>query len=373
MRALAVAVVLGSIAAPRALAQAPEERGPLAFSEWDAGRIPAAGTMIRTRVFHPNGGGPHPLVGVIHGANANGSYHIELASTLASRGLVAVVPDMPCTVTSCDHDANQRQITALLEWAVAQGADPASRLSGLVDGSRRGLIGHSWGGLSSHLTAARDATIDSLVLLDPNDDAGVGLAATGTITAPVLQLLAEVPGACNSAWNEATVRAMLPAPNLQTTISGSGHCEPGEMDLVCSFACGSGDRATRPLFRRYAVAWTACVLLGDPAMGSWLGGADMSADEAAGRLESTFPTGLDGLPCRGAPPPIDGGTDAGPDAGTIEEIDAAAGEIDGGTTSAADAGTVAPSSGGCGCGVTAPRAPPALALVALAALARRRR
>ena len=38
--------------------------------------------------------------------------------TLASRGFVAVVPDMPCLVTFCDHDANAAQISALLGWAV---------------------------------------------------------------------------------------------------------------------------------------------------------------------------------------------------------------------------------------------------------------
>ena len=84
------------------------------------------------------------------------------------------------------------------------------RLEGKVDGSRRGLIGHSWGGLAAHLAASRDTTIDSLVLFDPNDDGTEGLVATPTITASTLQLLAAVPGLCNSAWREDMVTAMLP-------------------------------------------------------------------------------------------------------------------------------------------------------------------
>lgn len=346
-------------------AQAPETRGSLTFMVWDAGMIPAAGTNIRTRVYYPDTGGPYPLVGVIHGANANGGYHTELASTLASRGFVCVVPDMPCGVTSCDHDANQRQISALLEWAVAQSADGASRVAGRIDGSRRGLIGHSWGGLSSHLTAARDPSIDSVVLLDPNDDGGVGLAATSTITAPVLQLLAEVPGACNSAWQEAMVRARLTPPNLQMTLNGSGHCSPGEMDLFCSFACTAGDNSTTPLFRRYAVAWTACVLAGDTSMAGWVGGSDFGAQVSSGVVEGVFETGLGTLPCRAGglpdagPSDVDAGAVMPIDAGS-EPVDGGGGPIDSGTPPGTDAGdpptldagTSGPpaSDGGCACG-----------------------
>ncbi|MBN8612237.1 MAG: dienelactone hydrolase family protein [Deltaproteobacteria bacterium] len=376
--ALSVCFALfGSFLAARASAQAPEDRGPLTVETWDAGTLTLDGARIRTRVYYPAGagptgsGGPFPLVGVIHGANANGAYHTELASTLASRGFVAVVPDMPCTVTACDHDANQRQITALLAWAVAQSADPSSRLSGTVDGSRRGLIGHSWGGLSSHITAARDPSIDSVVLLDPNDDGTDGLSVTASITAPHLTLLAEVPGACNAAWQEAMVRTRLTSPHLDFTLDGSGHCNPGEMDLVCSFGCGRGDSATTPLFRRYAVAWTACVLAGDASMAEWLGGASYDGEVSAGRIVGPMASMLDGLPCRSGGLPDAGvietpdagavvGDDAAVaseiDAGTITESDAfVASGIDSGRTTAIDAGA-GTSSSGCSCRVGA-RAP----------------
>lgn len=378
--------MIAVLACDGAHAQAPEERGPRPVGEWDAGRVPAAGVTLPTRVYYPDDDlGPAPLVGVIHGASANGRYHPELASTLASRGFVAVVPDMPCGVTSCDHDANQRQITALLEWAAAQGGDASSPLSGRVDGSRRGLIGHSWGGLSSHLTAARDGTIGAVVLFDPNDDRGVGLAATPTIRAPVLQLLAEVPGLCNSAWDEHAVRDALTGTQMQLTVSGSGHCDPGEMDVVCSIGCGAGDRSTTPLFRRYAVAWTACVLSGDASMAAWIGGASLTSDEAAGRVESVTSAGLDALPCLGGAPADDAGApdaDAGPGAGT----DAGPVGVDAGPAGGADAGgpdagrapdegeDMRTPDGGCGCAVgDRGRGAGALALLVLIAAGLRRR
>jgi dienelactone hydrolase len=358
-------------------AQEPEERGSFDVAEWDAGTLDAAGAPIRRRVVYPtSGAGPFPLVGVIHGAGRNGGRHIELARTLASRGYIAVLPDMPCSITSCDHDANAAQITALLEWAVAESGMGSSMLSGLVDGSRRGLIGHSWGALASHIAASRDSTIDSVVLFDPNDDGTEGLSATPGITAPTLQLLASVAGACNSAWNEASVTSMLPDPKLQLTVSGSGHCDPEEPgDSFCGFACGSGDASTSTIFRRYAVAWTACVLGSDATMGAWLGGASMTADEGAGRIEGVGASGLDDLPCRGGVvPPIDGGapdTDGGParDAGgVVPPVDAGRGAPDGGSPRI-DSG---PSAGGSaddgGCGCIAPAAAgrdlPALAVFA---------
>ncbi|MGE0784769.1 MAG: dienelactone hydrolase family protein [Sandaracinaceae bacterium] len=355
-----------ALALSRAHAQDPEDHGPLTSASWDAGTQSLAGASIRVRVYYPDSGGPYPLVGVIHGANANGTYHTELATTLATRGFVAVVPDMPCTVIACDHDANQRQISALLEWAVAESADSTSRLAGKVDGSRRGLIGHSWGGLSSHITAARDPSIDSVVLLDPNDDGIQGLSVTNTITAPHLTLLAQVPGACNGAWQEAMVRTRLTGSHQDFVIRGSGHCDPGEMDVVCSFACGAGDRGTVPLFRRYAVAWTACVLAGDASMATWIDGASYMADVSGDVIRMPNPSGLAALPCQGGPPP-DGGvgpmSDAGPpiggdggapgsDAGVLmpgTDAGMPPAGLDAGPPGAFDAGDTGPSDGGCTC------------------------
>ncbi|MFO0708635.1 MAG: hypothetical protein U0353_02285 [Sandaracinus sp.] len=378
-----------------ARAQSPEDRGALTPSVWDAGDLSLDGTAIHVHVYYPESGGPYPLVGVIHGANADGSYHVELATTLASRGFVAVVPDMPCEPWACDHAANQRQISALLAWAVAQSGDASSRLSGKVDGERRGLIGHSWGGLSSHLTAARDPSIDAVVLLDPNDDGVIGLSATSEITVPHLTLRASRVSVCDSAWQPARVRDALSDPHMDVVISRSGHCDPAEVDGYCTLGCGVGDSSTTPLFRRYAIAWTECVLTGDPAMASWLGGPDFDADVAADRLSMTNPSGLELLPCRAGMPSTDAGV--GSDAGTSEadaaasEADALASDLDGGSrdddaglaamdAGARDAGAIAahdagraPPAGGCTCRAgTSSRHGTAWALAGLAVLLARR-
>lgn len=301
-----------------AAAQSPEDRGPLAVQNWDAGAIEADGLRLRTRVYRPDAVGSFPIVGVIHGSNHDASYHPELASTLASRGMVVVVPDMPCTVWDCDHDRNADAVLALLEWAVQESEDGSSRLAGIVDGERRGLIGHSWGGLTSHLAAARSPLISSLVLLDPNDDGTEGRDASAAILAPTLQLIAQNEGVCNAAWRDAAVRERLTVPNMQATINGSGHCDPGERDVVCSIACGSGDRTKTALFRRYTVAWTACNLVDDTEMATWLGGDAYSDDLDDALLVQVSTVSLGDLPCASDAAVVDedaGTADVGPDVG----------------------------------------------------------
>ncbi|MCB9597744.1 MAG: hypothetical protein H6719_33815 [Sandaracinaceae bacterium] len=374
-RALAgVLAVAWGLGAGSAAAQDPDERGSLTVEEWDAGRVTLAGASIPVRVLYPSDGvAPYPLVGVIHGASRTGANHRVLAETFASRGFVVLLPDMPCGFTGCDHDANANQLVALLEWGVARSGDGASPIAGLVDASRRALVGHSWGALASHLAAARDSSIDALVLLDPNDDGTVGRDATPTITAPTAQLLAAVPGTCNSQWNEGVVTPMLPTPALQLTVTRSAHCDPEEPgDFLCPIGCGAGDASTSVVFRRYSIAWVSCVLRGDAEMGAWLGGGSMSGDETASRIGGVVARGLDELPCRGGttsdagPADLDAGagSDAGasdPDAGSTDAGAAAndAGARDAGAAAAdagarADAGDGTGTAGGCACEASQP-------------------
>lgn len=378
-------------------AQMPEDRGTLGFSEWDAGRVATDTTTIRTRVLYPDTAGSYPLVGVIHGASRTGANHIELARVLASRGFVVVLPDMPCGPLGCDHDANARQIAGLMEWAVTQSGMAGSRIAGLVDGTRRGLIGHSWGALSSHLRAASDPALGSLVLLDPNDDAGVGLAAASDVAAPTLQLLAQVPGACNSLWDEDAVMSAMVGPRMQLTVSRSGHCDPEDPgDFLCPLGCGAGDPATSTIFRRYAVAWTECNLVGDRASAGWFEGAGLESDRTADRVRAVESAALDSLRCAGmvlesdAGPAADAGAAA--DAGVAEidggastsadassdPVDAAAARVDAETPPRFDAGPGAASAGGCSCRAGARSQPPPrtlglLALLAAALVGRARR
>lgn len=302
MRRAALALV-ALLASPALASAQPETRGRYTVADFDAGRLSLAGARIPVRVYHPaDRPSGAPLVAVIHGFLRNGSFMAEMARTLASRGYVALVPDMPCGLAGCDHDANADQILALLDWGAMQGSLQSSPLNGRIDPLRRGAIGHSWGGLATLLTSARVSELDVAVLLDPQEDRGAGLRAAPSVTVPTAHLMAEVLGNCNGLWGP--VFPATPEPNLQLRVVGSGHCDPEEpSDRACPLGCGSGDPSLSYLFRRYAIAWIACELEGDPAMTSWLGGADFRNDVGMGRIDSVTTSGLGQLACASAGPP----------------------------------------------------------------------
>lgn len=291
-------LILVAVAARPAQAQ-PEARGPEPVTDYDAGRVRSAGADIPLRVYLPaSPGGPAPVVLVVHGFLRNGTYMAELARTLASRGMVALVPDMPCGLGGCDHAANAAQLAGLLEWAVLEGGRRSSPLAGRVDAARRGAVGHSWGALSSLLASARPGALEVVVLLDPNDDRGEGAQAATRVAAPLLLLTAEVLGSCNSAWGGG-VFATVPTPRLRARILGAAHCDAEEpSDALCPIGCGRGDPTKSALFRRYAVAFVACALQGDRAMAPWIDGAAMAMDTADGTLDQVLGQGLDRLACR---------------------------------------------------------------------------
>jgi hypothetical protein len=386
---LSLPIVVASLAmSSRAAAATPDARGTFTVATWDAGVQTLDGVGIHVHVYYPMGAsGALPILGVVHGASRTAANMVEMSSTFASRGFVVLAPDMPCAFTGCDHAANARQLRAMLAWGVAQSADSTSMLAGKVDGSRRGLVGHSWGGLGSFLATDGDADIDTVVVLDANDDTGVGAAAAPMVTQPSAHLMAEVPGQCNGTSWKTTVYPFTPAPHFRVVVKGAAHCDVEDpSDSLCPLVCGTGNPALAPYFRRYAVAWMSCVLQGDTSMASWLGGSDFDADVTAAHLTFTDFAGLSALPCFGGTLPdggaVDSGTPSG-DAGASNDASIPTGDAsspDSSSTNGADA-SGATSSGGCSCIAVGASRPSrddgaaffALALCASAVGARRRR
>jgi dienelactone hydrolase len=342
----------------------PEDRGPLSIAEIDPGEILADGVMIPVKVHYPDAAGPYPIVLLMHGFVRTGRYHVELAQTLASRGIVVVLPDMPCTLSGCDHEANARQIHALLDWAVAESSGSGA-LAGKIDGARRGVLGHSWGGLGVFL-ASRAAGIQVAALLDPNDDQGTAAGDAALVTIPSIHIMATVPGACNATnWGD-SVYPSTGNPRLRVRVVGAGHCDVEEpSDNFCPTICGRGDPSLSYLFRRYAVSFVGCVLTGDPQYAPYVGvgGAGLDTDVMANLIDNVDSSGIGTLPCQAASPtdagvatdataPIDANNDAGaivPDAGVEADAEPSADvgpAIDATPTDngapAADAGTSGP-------------------------------
>jgi dienelactone hydrolase len=326
----------------------PEQRGPLAVREVDLGRPSLAGAAIPLREYVPEEAArPRPVVVVMHGYLREGRFMAELGRTLASHGVVAVVPDMPCGLGGCDHAANARRLAAAFAFADTASADATGPLAGRVDGMRRALIGHSFGGLGAFLTAttAPLAGLSSAVLLDPNDDRGEAVAVATMPRAPIALIAAENPGACNGSRWRTSVHALTPAPKFALRVRGSGHCDPElPTDRLCPIACGRGDAATTPTFHRYAVAFTLCAVDATSPFAAYIGGAALDADVVLGRVDEVEALGLDALACRGGavPPPLDAGSatdadDAAPDDAGASFADATSADATSTDATSADA------------------------------------
>lgn len=143
----------------------------------------------------PTGPGPYPLVIIGHGAHGDNCPLVDdfgswpcwdveqrndlgftwLARQLAKRGMVAVAPDVNSAYTGGWGDIREYprfarvydQTLAAVERANAGEGDFPIDLTGRVDLTRIGVLGHSRGGHNSVKWARGNSEVDSLFLLAP--------------------------------------------------------------------------------------------------------------------------------------------------------------------------------------------------------------
>src|SRR5262249_11567882 len=146
----------------------------------------------------------------------------------------------------------------------------------------RGAVGHSCGS-SVFRAAGTDARIKAVVGIDPVDDSDVAGPTMSKIAGPTLHLFGDKQHCGSGAWAAADF-PKAPSPRLGVTVVGSDHCD-GENppNPLCPLVCGASpwNAAASAIFRRYAVAWLACVLGKDADMSAWVKGASYQADKTA--------------------------------------------------------------------------------------------
>jgi predicted dienelactone hydrolase len=145
----------------------------------DAGQLDQSGASTTDRPPDLDGA-PYPVVLLSHGWTSRPANYQLLAAHIASYGLVVVAPlhpdcGQPCStagaVAAADRTEALANRPADLSFVLDQiiqfesGGDPL--LSGLIDASRVGLMGHSTGGWTVLTTAERDPRFRAVLAMAP--------------------------------------------------------------------------------------------------------------------------------------------------------------------------------------------------------------
>ena len=86
-----------------------------------------------------------------------------MATHLASWGYIVAMPDFPSEIA----EDRATDVQYLLSYLEAEDANPASMFYGRIAVNRLGVVGHSLGGATTLMVAARDSRIKAAVALDP--------------------------------------------------------------------------------------------------------------------------------------------------------------------------------------------------------------
>ena len=160
------------------------------------------------------------------------------------------------------------------------------------------LSGHSAGGaavtvaggiIASNASASVRARLKGIVLLDPVENSGNGMAgALPNLTATKVLTVSGGDSSCNS--NSSGTKALLPT---RTGFAGvrlpSGcHCdaEADSTDGLCTLLCGTPKQANKDALRRLAADWASDMLRGVTSTESYPGGAYYEQQKTAGTIQT---------------------------------------------------------------------------------------
>lgn len=202
-----VALLLLSGAAAEASAQAPASDpagpGPFDVGTWQStitGFEWLDGTprLLPLVVWYPMdpGSGPFPLVIFSHGASGSPTASTFLTEHVASHGFVVAAvqhPVVPQWQRGVAFANRPREVKATVDFVVAESMTPGAVLHGAIDDTRLGVMGHSFGGLTTLALLAESgnrflAGIPMAPGIRPGDPADVSQDLPN-ITAPLMFMM----------------------------------------------------------------------------------------------------------------------------------------------------------------------------------------
>ncbi len=258
---------------------------------------PDNGDEIEADVHYPSAGdeidpanAPYATLVFARGFLSSSGNYAGNGHHLASWGYIVLVADFP----SEDIEARADDVQYLLSYLEAENTEPTSIFYNRIDTSRFGVLGHSLGGLTTLMVAARDPRVQVAVALDPvNPPEQMNTpwdyaAEAPQISAPLAVIGAPSQG-CNSSANYNSMYPVVGSDHKTLwVLDGGNHCDfvdfpPSLVRTACYTLCallGGGQYSAErvQLARRYTTAWLNYYLRGQTEYFSYLYGADAEAD-----------------------------------------------------------------------------------------------
>jgi pimeloyl-ACP methyl ester carboxylesterase len=292
----------------------PAETGPYAVARVRVETTnPDTGHRLKADLYHPAldealdpRGAPYPALVFAHGFLAWPLVHTGNGRHLASWGYVVAILDFPDEHTEL-RASDTGHLFSSLE---VLNADEGSRFFEQIDARRFGLVGHSLGGLTTLMVAARDVRVKAAVALDPVRPPSVWRKGSWDyrteapgLTAP-LAVIAAPAHRCNlfAAYRK-LYAAVGSGHKAQYVLPHGSHCDymdvPSSRRFIvdtCSRLCGRPFSEERMcLIERYTAAWFNYYLKGDTEGYDHIFGSRFSADAEAERIVAEIDTAPGGF------------------------------------------------------------------------------
>lgn len=304
-RMAVVAAVLVAIGVGAYGVESPDRRGTFSVGEFREQLVdPATGRGMSLLILFPLTTAPlrtlatgepvarFPLILFNHGFMLWGELYRSYGERLASHGFVVALPSYPMSFSSANHTALAGDARFVIDHCLALDAQPGSALFGLIDETRIGASGHSFGGKLSLLVASMDPRIQAVGVLDPVDGGGpapddpilfpsVAPERMDDIHAPFLFIGAELGGVswflipcAPIAENYQRFYEAANPPAIEVTQLGAGHgqyTDPGAEAMMAACAPGTADTAwVRESAATYLTAFFLWRLYDDARVFAWL-------------------------------------------------------------------------------------------------------
>ena len=258
---------------------------------------PSNGHSLVTIIYYPAvdgqidpSSGPYATLVFARGFLSKPIYYPGNGTHLATWGYITAMPDFP----NEDIEGRASDVQYTLSYMEAENANPASIFYHRIDAERLGVVGHSLGGLTTMMVAARDSRVKAAVALDPVNTSAVGSGPwdyqqeAPNISAP-LAIVGAPSQTCNLGANYNDMYPVVGSDHKAKWVLANGnHCDFVDTDsalerFACYFVCSGSYSATRvQLVEQYTAAWLNYYLQGQTEFFSYLYGQDAQTDLDAG-------------------------------------------------------------------------------------------